>query len=57
MKSEIGKVGNEMKKFLKEYLPLIIFYIIMCMLVIEWCDHVEKTDHEISSQNVYYREG
>lgn len=45
-----------MKKFLKEYLPLIIFYIIMCMLVYAWCTHVERTDYKISSQNTYYKE-
>ena len=35
---------------LKEYKEVIIFFIITIILVIVWCNYVDKTNNEITNQ-------
>lgn len=39
-----------MKKLIKNNWQIIIFFIITIILVIVWCNHVDKTNNKITNQ-------
>ena len=53
----IGKVGEEMRNLFKENIPLIIFLFLSACILFAWCEHVARTNEEISNQRLYYKEG
>ena len=51
------KIKNKIIKFIKENKGLLIFYIIMFVVVLLWCEKVENTNEKINEQkNINYYE-
>lgn len=46
-----------MKEWFKYNKGLMIFYIILFIFIICWCEYVERTDHIVTPQNNYYERG
>ena len=45
-----------MKKILKEYKPIIIFWVILILFILIWSEHVEKTNEKQTNQKNNYKE-
>lgn len=51
------KIKNKIIKFIKENKGLLIFYIIMFVVILLWCEKVENTNEKTNEQkNINYYE-